>query len=77
MSSYTNWIRKLQSKERNSGPHSLENEEWDALRAIEAAAPDLLDAIDAIVTFAPQSGMKADAPMLIAARAALAKATGQ
>jgi hypothetical protein len=42
-----------------------------------AAAPDLLDALRTIVEYGPQSGMKADAPMLIAARAAIAKAEGR
>ena len=75
MSSYTNWIRKLQSKERNSGPHSLEKKEWDALRAIEAAAPDLLEALSALVAKLERGAyIRKD---LIPARAALAKATGQ
>ena len=39
-----------------------------------AAAPDMLEALRTIVEYGPQSGMKADAPMLIAARAAIAKA---
>jgi hypothetical protein len=42
-----------------------------------AAAPDMLEALRTIVEYGPQSGMKADAPMLIAARASIAKAEGR
>lgn len=46
-------------------------------RALMVAAPEMFEALRTIVEYGPQSGMKADAPMLIAARAAIAKATGQ
>ena len=45
--------------------------------ALITAAPEMFEALRTIVEYGPQSGMKADAPMLIAARAAIAKATGQ
>ena len=84
MSSYTNWIRKLQSKERNSGPHSLEKKEWDALRAIEAAAPDMAEALRQIQELAKpgQTMSLSDAIDALCdiwniARIAEAKATGQ
>jgi hypothetical protein len=50
---------------------------WKANARLIAAAPDMLEALRTIVEYGPQSGMKADAPMLIAARAAIAKAEGR
>ena len=56
---------------------SLRKAEMNANARLIAAAPEMFEALRTIVEYGPQSGMKADAPMLIAARAAIAKATGQ
>ncbi len=42
-----------------------------------AAAPDMLEALKTIVEIGPQVGVKANSPMMLAARVAIAKAEGR
>jgi hypothetical protein len=60
-----------------NGDDMTTDAQLDADGRIAAASPDMFEALRTIVEYGPQSGMKADAPMLIAARAAIAKAEGR